>query len=134
MCSACGIVSTLESSPGSSKQTLHLRIPHSLIRNTLSRRRNSTHSDSYSFVDVGSQPALDFGVGIMFLPQPELNTLQTPPNNVLVFDMFTVLENTFEQIAITKRTAYSVATHVAFWTAVTHDNPLLRIVNRPTLC
>ncbi len=53
VCSACGIVSTLESSTGSSKQTLHLRIPHSLIRNTLSRRRNSTHSDSYSFVDVG---------------------------------------------------------------------------------
>jgi hypothetical protein len=42
--------------------------------------------------------------------------------------MFTILENTFEQIAITKRTAYSVATHVAFWTAVAHDNPLLRIV------
>jgi len=128
VCSACGVVSTLESSAGSSKQTLHLRIPHSLIRNTLSRRRNSTHSDSYSFVDVGSQPALDFGVGIMFLPHAEFNTQQTPPNNVLVFDMFTVLENTFEQIAITKRTAYSVATHVAFWTAVTHDNPLLRIV------
>jgi hypothetical protein len=36
----------------------------------------------------------------MFLPHAEFNTQQTPPNNVLVFDMFTVLENTFEQITI----------------------------------
>jgi hypothetical protein len=127
-CPACAINATVDSELGSARQTLHLRIPHSLIRSTLSRRRNSTHMDSYSFVDVGSQPALDFGVGMMFLPKPEPNTQHTPPNNVLVFDMFTILENTFEQIAITKRTAYSVATHVAFWTAVAYDNPLLRVV------
>ena len=127
-CPACAINATVDTETGSSKQTLRLRIPHSLIRSTLSQRRNSTHSDSYSFVEVGAQPALDFGVGMMFLPQPEANTEHTPPNNVLVFDMFTVLENTFEQIAITKRTAYSVATHVAFWTAVAHENPLLRVV------
>lgn len=127
-CPACGINAVLDKEAGSARQTLHLKIPHSVIRNTLSRRRNSTHSDSYSFTSVGSQPALDFGVGMMFLPKPEANTQQTPPNNVLVFDMFTVLENTFEQIAITKRTAYSVATHVAFYTAVSFENPQVRVV------
>jgi hypothetical protein len=127
-CPTCAITSVLETTPGSAKQTLHLRIPHSVIRRALARRRNSTRSDSYSYTEVGSQPALDFGVGIMFLPQPDANTALTPPNNVLVFDMFTILENTFEQLAITKRTAYSVATHVAFWTAVAEDHPLVRVV------
>lgn len=127
-CAACAINATLQSQPGTAIQTLHLQIPHQLIRNTLARRRNSTLQDSYSFVDIGAQEALDFGVGMMFLPLPDINTGSTPPNNVLVFDMFTVLENTFEQLAITKRTAYSVATHVAFWTAVAADNPLLRVV------
>jgi len=127
-CAECAINATLHSEAGSAKQTLHLRIPHSLIRGALARRRNSTRSDSYSFVKIGSQPALDFGVGMMSLPRLGANTEHTPPNNVLVFDMFTILENTFEQIAITKRTAYSVATHVAFWTAVANNNPRLRVV------
>lgn len=127
-CAECGINATLHSQEGTAKQTLHLRIPHELIRNALARRRNSTLQDSYSFVEIGAQQALDFGVGMMFLPRPELNTAGTPSNNVLVFDMFTILENTFEQLAISKRTAYSVATHVAFWTAVAANNPLLRVV------
>jgi hypothetical protein len=79
-------------------------------------------------VKIGSQPALDFSVGMMFLQRPDANTDVIPPSNVLVFDMFTILENTFEQLAISKQTAYSVATHVAFWTAVADDNPLLRVV------
>jgi hypothetical protein len=98
----------------------------------LARHRNTTSDttsiEAYSFTQVGSQLALDFGVGMMFLPLPDVNTALTPPNNILVFDMFTVLENTFQQLAITKRTAYSVATHVAFWTSVAYDNPLLRVV------
>ena len=127
-CAECAINATVESEAGSAMQTLHLHIPHKLIRSALARRRNSTRGDSYSFVAIGAQPALDFGVGMMFLPRPDANTALTPPNNILVFDMFTILENTFEQLAITKQTAYSVATHVAFWTAVADENPLLRVV------
>ena len=112
----------------SARQILHLFIQHSLIRSALARRCNSTHRDSYSLVEIDSQPALDFSVDMMFLPRPHANTELTPPNNVLVFDMFTILEKTFSQIAITKRTAYSVDTHVAFWTAVVNNNPLLRVV------
>ena len=111
-CAECAINATVESEAGSAKQTLHLRILHSykLIRIALAQRRNSTRSDcdSYSFVEIGSQPALDFGVGMMSLPRPDANTARMPPNctnNVLVFDMFTILENTFEQLAITKQTA-----------------------------
>jgi hypothetical protein len=128
VCSLCPINATVVSELGSVRQTLHLTIPHSIIRNFLARHRNTTHVDSYSFTQVGSQLALDFGVGMMFLPRPDVHTALTPPNNILVFDMFTVLENTFQQLVITKRTAYSVATHVAFWTSVAYDNPLLRVV------
>jgi len=127
-CLECMINTTLERHPASAKQTLHLRIPHRVIRERLARRRNSTRADSYAFVEVGSQPALDFGIGMMFLPRPDPNTALVPPNNMLVFDMFTVLENTFEQLAMTKRTSYSIATHVAFWTAVADENPDVRLV------
>ena len=132
VCNLCAINATVVSEVGSVRQTLHLTIPHSIIRNVLARHRNTTSDttsiEAYSFTQVGSQLALDFGVGMMFLPLPDVNTALTPPNNILVFDMFTVLENTFQQLAITKRTAYSVATHVAFWTSVAYDNPLLRVV------
>jgi hypothetical protein len=127
-CELCALNATVVNKDGSATQTLHLRIPHRIIRNFLARHRNTTSSDIYSFTEIGAQVALDFGVGMMFLPLPETNTNLIPTNNILVFDMFTILENTFQQLAITKRTAYSVATHVAFWTTVTYDNPLLRVV------
>lgn len=122
------ITSTLESHPLSARQTVSLRIPHAWVRSALARERNSTRADSDSYGEVGSQPALDFGIGMMFMPIPDANTGLTPPNNVLVFDMFTVLENTFEQLAITKRTAYSIATHVSFWTAMADNDHLTRVV------
>jgi hypothetical protein len=127
-CLECMINATLERHPASAKQKLHLRIPHRVIRERLAHRRNSTRADSYAFVEVGSQPALDFGIGMMFLPRPDSNTELLPPNNMLVFDMFTVLENTFEQLAMTKRTSYSIATHVAFWTVVADEDPDVRLV------
>ena len=127
-CLPCGINASLERHELSARQTLRLRIPHRVIRELLARRRNSTRSDSYAFTEVGSQPALDFGVGMMFLPRPDANTALLPPNNLLVFDMFTVLENTFEQLAMTKRTSYSIATHVAFWTAVADEDADVRLV------
>jgi hypothetical protein len=127
-CLECAINATIERHAASAKQTMHLKIPHRVIRERLARRRNSTRADSFAFVDVGSQPALDFGVGMIFMPHPDANTALLPPNNLLVFDMFTVLENTFEQLAMTKQTSYSIATHVAFWTAVADANADVRLV------
>jgi hypothetical protein len=127
-CLQCSINASIQRHPASAVQTLRLKIPHRVIREKLSRRRNSTRADSYAFTEVGSQPALDFGVGMMFLPRPDANTGLLPPNNLLVFDMFTILENTFEQLAMTKRTSYSIATHVAFWTVIADENPDVRLV------
>lgn len=132
-CTACAagtgaINATVEPRPFSALQTLRLRIPHSAIRNALARLRNSTRADSPAHAELGTQPALDFGVGMMFLPQPHANAEASPPNNLLIFDMFTVLENTFEQLAIMKQTSYSIASHVAFWTAAAQGDALLRVV------
>jgi hypothetical protein len=120
---------TLEPHAFSATQTLRLRIPHAVIRTALARLRNSTRSDSPAYAELGTQPALDFSVGMMFLPHPDANTAASPPNNLLIFDMFTVLENTFEQLAIMKQTSYSIATHVAFWTAAAQSDPRIRVVS-----
>lgn len=131
LCAACAapVNVTLEPRPFSATQTLRLEIPHAVIRSALARLRNSTRADSPAFAELGTQPALDFGVGVMFLPQPDANTAASPPNNLLIFDMFTVLENTFEQLAIMKQTSYSIATHVAFWTAAAQSDPRIRVVS-----
>jgi len=127
-CGCHGINATLEAHAFSATQTLRLEIPHSAVRDALARLRNSTRADSPAHAELGTQPALDFGVGMVFLPRPHANAEAPPPNNLLIFDMFTVLENTFEQLAIMKQTSYSVASHVAFWTAAAQGNALLRVV------
>ena len=123
------INSTVETHPFSAVQTLRITIPHSAIRNALARLRNSTRADSPAYLELGKQPALDFGIGMMFLPHPDANTAASPPNNLLIFDMFTVLENTYEQLALMKQTSYSIATHVAFWTAAAQSDPRIRVVS-----
>ena len=40
----------------------------------------------------------------------------TPANNVVIFNSFSIVENTFEELAIVRQSAYSLATHVDFWT------------------
>ena len=127
-CGCHGINATLEAHAFSATQTLRLDIPHSAVRNALARLRNSTRVDSPAHAALGTQPALDFGVGMVFLPRPHANAEAPPPNNLLIFDMFTVLENTFEQLAIMKQTSYSIASYVAFWTAAAQSNALLRVV------
>jgi hypothetical protein len=127
-CGCHGINATLEAHAFSATQTLRLDIPHSAVRDALARLRNSTRADSPAHAALGTQPAMDFGVGIVFLPRPHPNAEAPPPNNLLIFDMFTVLENTFEQLAIMKQTSYSIASYVAFWTAAAQSNALLRVV------
>jgi len=132
-CSTCPgggktVETTVQAHPFSAMQTLMLQIPHSVIRTALARLRNATRADSSSFLELGTQPALDFGIGMMFLPHPDVNTQASPPSNLLIFDMFTVLENTFEQFGIMKQTSYSIATHVAFWTAAAQSDARIRVV------
>ena len=133
LCAECpsptaNIVMTVQPRAFSSTQSLQLQIPHSVIRFALARQRNSTRADSAAFALLGAQAALDFGVGMMFIPHNNAAPSNNLLNNLLIFDMFTVLENTFEQLAMMTQTSYSIATHVAFWTAAAQSNALVRVV------
>ena len=44
-----------------------------------------------------------------------------------LFDAFDVIENSHDQVAISKLNSYAVARHVSFWTEVASNDPLLRI-------
>ena len=80
----------------------------------------------------GSTLTIDFGVGMVFVPAANADAANTDAgnalaNNILIFNHFSVVESTFEQVAIVKQSAYSIATHVAFWTAVAQQDPAVRI-------
>lgn len=117
--SACAVNVSLLTQPGSALQTLTLRIRHEDIRNHFGRGA-TTVSPLY-----GALLSTDFGVGMVFVPTSVSGG--TGANNVLIFNTFTIVENTFDELAIVKRSAYSVASHVAFWTAVAQQNTAVRL-------
>ena len=107
---------------GQARQELSLTIPHEVIRKQLGNTVTVT-SELY-----GTTPRLEFGVGMMFLPYADSNAGYTEsPNNLLIFDKFTILENTFKQLAVSKQTSYSIATHIAFWTAAAEADDKIRV-------
>jgi len=124
---ACQVNASLESVPGSALQTLTLHVRHEDIRKALGRFTPRV-SPLY-----GSTLTVDFGVGMVFVPAANGGAHggayggAAPANNILIFNSFSVVENTFEQVAIVKQSAYSIATHVAFWTATAQQDPSVRI-------
>ena len=116
-CTTCSITTNLDTNAGTSIQQLTVNIPHEIIRQQLST------ASTYYTDSGGAQNRLAFGVGMMFLPLADGNGGGTSPNNLLIFDMFSILENTYEQLAMLKQNAYSIATHVAFWTAAAEADP-----------
>lgn len=120
---ACGVNATLDTKPGSAVQTLTLSIRHEDIRKHFGRGFQ-TASPLY-----GSMMSINFGVGMVFVPSADYESYYggTPANNVVIFNSFSIVENTFEELAIVKQSAYSIATHVAFWTAVSQQNAAVRL-------
>lgn len=115
-CPTCAIDASLAITPGTTLQQLTLKIPHQVIRQQLSRHSVIT-SELY-----GPETTIEFGVGMMFLPLQDANSGETSPNNILIFDKFSIHENTFSQLALIKQSSYSIAKHVAFWTAAAATN------------
>ena len=66
----------------------------------------------------GEQMQYLFGVSVFFV---------SPGNNMVIFDEFNVVENTHDQVTISKLNSYVVAKHVSFWTGVAAQNPRLHI-------
>jgi hypothetical protein len=120
---ACGVNATLESEPGSALQTLTLSIRHEDVRKYFGRGSQMA-SPLY-----GSMLSIHFGVGMVFVPAANYESYYggTPASNVVIFNSFSIIENTFEELAIVKQSAYSIATHVAFWTAVAQQNSAVRL-------
>ena len=123
---ACRVNASLESVVGSALQTLTLQLRHEDVR------RAFGHFTPRVSPLYGSTLTVDFGVGMVFVPTANADAgsgdVVTPlANNILIFNRFSVVENTFEQVAIVKQSAYSIATHVAFWTAVAQQDPAVRI-------
>jgi hypothetical protein len=123
---ACRVNASLQSAAGSALQTLTLQIRHEDVRRAFGRFTPRV-SPLY-----GSTLTIDFGVGMLFVPAANADAVGVDAgsalaNNILIFNRFSVVENTFEQVAIVKQSAYSIATHVAFWTAVAQQDPTVRI-------
>jgi len=84
------------------------------------------------YVLVGEMPSVagaDFGVGMVFVPSANYEAYYsgTPANNVVIFNSFSIVENTFEELALVKQSSYSIATHVAFWTVTAQQNADVRL-------
>lgn len=120
-CNTCSIESNLNPELGSFIQTLTLTVPHSVLRDFVATTSSSTSQE------FGNQTALKFGIGIVFLPRENTNADSGSATNLLIFDHFMIVENTFSQLAVSKTNSYSVATHVAFSTVTAESNSTARI-------
>ena len=120
---ACSVNATLSATPGSTLQTLRLSIRHEDIRKIFGRVQDRV-SPLY-----GSMLTIDFGVGMVFVPaaNSEAHNGGAPANNIIIFDSFSIVANTFDQVAIVKQSSYSIATHVAFWTAKSQQDANVRL-------
>jgi len=108
----CSITATLTDTPLSARQTLVVTIPHSVVRERLATR--TVHESPL----YGQRTQYSFGVGMLFV---------SSGNNMVVFDAFDVIENSHDQVAISKLNSYAVAKHVSFWTEVAAQDPSIRI-------
>ena len=113
-CDQCAISVTKTAQANSDRQTLVVVIPHYLVREKLATAEVVEHPV------YGSRTQYVFGVGMVFV---------SAGSNVVMFDTFTVIENSYEQIAVSQVNEYSVAKHVAFWTIEAATNPAARVVS-----
>ena len=109
---ACDVAITVTDQPYSLKQDIEIQIPHSVIRDHMAK------TDEITSPMYGTQTRRTFGIGMLFL---------TSGNNMLMFDVFDIVENSNAQYALAKRNSYSMARHVSFWTQSAANNPDLRI-------
>tara|TARA_B100001758_G_scaffold241882_1_gene249330 strand:+ start:30810 stop:32975 length:2166 start_codon:yes stop_codon:yes gene_type:complete len=96
-------------------QTLVITIPHTRIRNgelALAKQENFTHPT------LGLHTQWTFGIGMLF---------HGVGSNMVIYDEFHLIENSFAQLAIARTNSYSLARHVSFWTEQVQYDPTIRI-------
>lgn len=103
----CAVCSAKADLVGSAEvQTLTVSVPHSVVRDVISNR-------NVVMDPLGNQTEYTFGVGILF----SMNG-----NNMVIFDVFKVVEKSYGDMSITKSNEYSAAQYLTFKTSRSTDN------------
>ena len=100
-----GITVTVTPVPNSVVETLDVVIPHSAIYEHLG------HRSSYTSPSMGEQNLLKFGIGLVFMPE------DASASNVILFDVFHLIETSNQLVSFHKDNSYSIAKNIAFWTS-----------------
>lgn len=110
-----GIESTVVGDPTSLEQIITITMPHTRVRNN---PNPLARLDEFVHPTLGVQREWTFGIGVLF---------HGVGNNVLIFDTFNLIENSFEQMAISRSNSYSLARHVSFWTQQVQNDTSIRV-------
>lgn len=108
------IVVTQQPVPYSLLETVTIQIPQKRIRDSLGKSTTYTHATE------GLQKQWTFGIGMLF---------HGVGSNVVVFDNFNLIENSFDQLAISRSNSYALARYVTFWTNEAAGNANIRVAH-----
>lgn len=100
--------------PYSLLQNVVINVPHKRIRDSLGKKTTYNHATE------GLQTQWQFGIGMLF---------HGVGSNVVIFDNFNLIENSFEQVAISRSNSYSLARYVTFWTNEVDSNSAIRVAH-----
>ena len=96
-------------------QTVTITIPHTRVRNG---QNALAKLEEYTHPTLGTQRQWTFGIGVLF---------HGVGSNMIIFDTFNLIENSFEQLAISRTNTYSLARHVSFWTERVQYDTSIRV-------
>lgn len=109
------ITSTQTTDSHSVSETITIQIPHTRVREG---QDALAKLEEYSHPTLGPQRQWSFGIGVLF---------HGVGNNLIIFDSFHLIENSFEQVAISRSNSYSLARHVSFWTQQVQSDTSMRV-------
>lgn len=98
--------------PFSQKQEIVITIPHTAIIDLIGQRSSRLHPTK------GTQVEHELGIGILFVPKNGIGS------NLIMFDSFHLIENSWQMVKFEKRTSYSIAEYVSFWTSRAADTSI----------
>ena len=101
-CAECDVTVDVVDHENTVKQTITISIPHMTVRDRLAK------TETYNSVTWGDQRMYSFGIGMLFVGSGK---------HVVISDKFSIIENSIEQVSLTKFNTYSIAKHMSFWSS-----------------
>ena len=114
-----GVVSVVTDIENSLLQTVQITIPHARIREYVENVEPLAYTQEIAHPTEGLRKQYVFGIGMLFYGSG---------SKQIIFDQFHLIENSREQVAISRETTYAVAQHVSFWTQRVKHDPATRVV------